>query len=217
VRDYRFPPEKTVTIHNGVSVSTFCPSGSEGIAVRDTLGLHPEEFVLVCTARLSGEKGIDILLLAMSELLRRNVSCKCIIVGDGYLRENLSEQVRELGLAGHIFLLGFQKDVRPYLLAANAFVLTSHSEGLPFAILEAMACGLPCIVTNVGGNAEAVVHNVTGLLVKAGCPGEVAEAVSYLWTHPEERARMSQTARLRVCEEFDMEAKMAEIKRVILN
>jgi glycosyltransferase involved in cell wall biosynthesis len=120
-------------------------------------------------------------------------------------------------LAGHIFMLGYQKDVRPYLLAANAFVLTSHKEGLPFAILEAMACGLPCIVTNVGGNAEAVVHNVTGLVVTAGSPCEVAEAVSYLLAHPEVRARMSRAARLRVCEEFDIEARMAEIERVILN
>ena|ERR1700674_624840 len=217
VRDYHFPPEKTVTIHNGVSVSTFSPSGSEGITVRERLGIHSEEFVLVCAARLSVEKGIDILLLAMSELLRRNISCKYIIVGDGYLREKLSEQVQQLGLAGHIFMLGFQEDVRPYLLAANAFVLASHKEGLPFAILEAMACGLPCIVTNVGGNAEAVAHNVTGLVVESGSPFEVAEAVSYLLTHPEERARMSRAARQRVCEEFDIEVRMAEIKRAILN
>ena len=217
VQDYHFPLEKAVTIYNGVSVSTFVPSVGEGIAVRDKLGIHSEEFVLVCAARLSGEKGIDILLLAMSEIVRRNVSCKCIIVGDGYLREELSEQVRQLGLAGHIFMLGFQQDVRPYLLAANAFVLTSYKEGLPFAILEAMACGLPCIVTNVGGNAEAVAHNVTGLVVKAGSPIDVAEAVYSLFTHPEERKRMSREARLRVCREFNIEARMAEIKQLILN
>lgn len=101
------------------------------------------------------------------------------------------------------------------LLAANSFVLTSHWKGLPSAILEAMACGLLCIVTNVGGNADAVAHKVTGLVVKAGSSCEVAEAVSYLVTHPEERARMSRAARLRVCEEFNIQATMAEMKRVI--
>ena len=80
-----------------------------------------------------------------------------------------------------------------------------------------MACELPCIVTNVGGNAEAVAHNDTGVIVKAGSPDEVADAVSYLLTHPEERARMSRAARLRVCEAFDIEKRMTEIIEVILN
>jgi glycosyltransferase involved in cell wall biosynthesis len=217
IRDCRFPSRKMQTIHNGVSLSAFEPSGSEGIAVRAELGIHSDEFVLVCAARLSGEKGIDILILAISELLRRNISCKCIIVGEGNRKEKLSAQILQLGLTNHVFLVGFRSDVRPYLHAANAFVLTSHKEGLPFAVLEAMACGLPCVVTNVGGNAEAVAHNETGLVVQPGSPTEVADAVSYLVTHPEERARMSRTARLRVCEEFDIEARMAEIKRAILN
>jgi glycosyltransferase involved in cell wall biosynthesis len=217
IRDYHFPPARTVTVHNGVSLSTFGPSQNEGKAVRDELGIDSNEFVLVCAARLSVEKGIDILLRGMSHLMNDKVSCKCLIVGDGYLREKLSAQVSELGLGARVFMLGFQKNVRPYLLAADTFVLTSDREGLPFAVLEAMACGLPCIVTDVGGNAEAVAHSRTGLVIRPGSPGELAEAVSYLLAHPEERARMSHAARLRACEEFDIEVRMAEIKRIILN
>ena len=216
VRDYRFPAKKSVTIYNGVSLSRFAPSERDGIAIRTKLGLRPEEFVLVCAARLSEEKGIDILLLAISQLLRRNLSCQCIIVGDGYLRENLLEQVRTLGLSNHVFMQGFQKDVKPYLLAGDTFVLTSHREGLPLAVLEAMACGLPCVVTNVGGNAEAVTHNVNGLVVSDGSVDEVVEAISYLLTHPQERAQMSQRARSKA-EGFDMEARILDIKRIILN
>jgi glycosyltransferase involved in cell wall biosynthesis len=217
IENYHFPSKKTVTIHNGVSISTFRPSTSGENSVRASLGLHREEFVLVCTARLSEEKRIDILLLAMSELSRRDISCKCVIVGDGYLKDELSKQIQQLGLTDRVFLAGFQEDVRPYLQAANAFVLTSNREGLPFAVLEAMACGLPCIVTDVGGNAEAVTHKVTGLVVNAGSPSEVADAVSWLLSHPEEGARMSRAARLRACEEFDIEARMKEIKQVILS
>ncbi len=216
VRDYRFPLQKTTTIHNGVSLSGFAPSTSDGIAVRIKLDLRPEEFVLVCAARLSEEKGIDILLLALSQLLHRNLRCKCIIVGEGDLREKLLEQVRALGLTHHVFMVGFQEDVRPYLLAGNAFVLTSHKEGLPLAVLEAMACGLPCVVTNVGGNAEAVAHNVNGFVVSAGSVDEVAGAISSLLTHPHEWARMSRMGRSIACEQFDIEAKMADIKRLIL-
>jgi glycosyltransferase involved in cell wall biosynthesis len=216
VRDYRFPRRKTVTVHNSVSVSEFAPSGNAGAAIRTKLELGSEEFVLVCAARLSEEKGIDILLLAMSQLLHRNLQCKCIIVGDGDLREKLLEQVRALGLTHHVFMVGFQEDVRPYLLAGNAFVLTSHKEGLPFAVLEAMACGLPCVVTNVGGNVEAVAHNVNGFVVSAGSVDEVAEAISSLLADPHECARMSRVARSIACEQFDIEPKMADTKKIIL-
>jgi glycosyltransferase involved in cell wall biosynthesis len=215
-RDYGFPAKRSVTIYNGVSLSRFAPSERDEIDIRAKLGLRSEEFVLVCAARLSKEKGIDILLQAISQLLRRNLSCQCIIVGDGYLKESLLEQVRELGLSNHVFLEGFQKDVKPYLLAGDAFVLTSHREGLPLAVLEAMACGLPCVVTNVGGNAEAVIHNLNGLVVNAGSVDEVVEAISYLLTHPQERAQMSERARSKA-REFDMDTIMTNIQRIILN
>jgi glycosyltransferase involved in cell wall biosynthesis len=217
VRDYRFPSERTITIHNGVSLSEFVPLAADGIPLRTKLGIRSEEFVVVCAARLSEEKGIDVLLLAISQLLRRDLTCKCLIVGDGYLREELIKQIRELGLTHDVLMVGFQEDVRPYLLASDVFVLTSHKEGLPFAVLEAMACGLPCVVTNVGGNAEAVAQNVTGLVVTDGSVDEVVQAMAYLLTHPRERLEMARAARARACKEFDIEASMAEIKRVILN
>ncbi len=217
IRDYRFPSRRTVTVHNGVSVSEYVRSESDRTAIRTKLGIRPDEFVLVSSARLSEEKGIDILLLAMNELLRRNLPIKCINVGDGHLREKLSEQVRTLGLTNHVFMEGFQKDVRPYLSAGDAFVLTSYREGLPFAVLEAMACGLPCVVTNVGGNSEAVGQNLNGLIVNAGSVEEVVEAVSYLLGHPQEREQMSRVARSRVCKEFDIDARMSEIRQLILN
>jgi glycosyltransferase involved in cell wall biosynthesis len=217
VRDYRFPPDRTLTIHNGVSLSEFVPSESDGFAVRSRLGLRPEEFVLVCIARLTEHKGIDILLQAVAWVLRDGIPCKCIIVGDGPLKDQLLEQVRELGLRSHVFIEGFQKDVRPYLHASSAFILTSHIEGFPLSILEAMACGLPCIVTDVGGNAEAITHQVHGLIVPPGSVDAVASAISYLANHPQERAQMARAARTRVCEAFDIENAMAEIRRVMLS
>jgi glycosyltransferase involved in cell wall biosynthesis len=216
VRDYRFPPNKTVTIHNGVSVTDYSPSQSGGSAIRSKLGIGSEEFVLVCAARLSHEKGIDILLDAMSMLLEENIRCKCIIVGEGYMEETLLDQMRKLGLTKNVFMEGFHEDVRPYFHAADAFILTSYKEGLPFAVLEAMACGLPCIVTNVGGNAEAIANNVNGLVVNAGSAKEVAEAVTYLQSHAQEREGMSRVGRTRAREEFDIEVRMAEMKQAIL-
>jgi glycosyltransferase involved in cell wall biosynthesis len=80
-----------------------------------------------------------------------------------------------------------------------------------------MACGLPCIVTDVGGNAEAVTHQVDGLVVPPGSVDAVADAISYVATHPHERARMSRMARATACEAFDIDKNMAEIRSVILS
>jgi len=215
VANYGFPANKTFTIHNGVSPSRFNRCESSRLAVRNKAGIRSGEFLLVCVARLAEQKGIDILLLAIARLLRDGVRCKCIIVGDGPLRRQLSEHALALGLSGRVFFEGFREDVRPYLQAADALVLTSHWEGLPIAILEAMASGLPCVVTAVGGNAEAVTNRVQGLVVHASVD-EVADAISYLVTHPHECAEMSRMARIRVCEAFDVQDRMTEIKRVIL-
>jgi glycosyltransferase involved in cell wall biosynthesis len=217
IRDYRYPANKTMTIYNAVLLSEFDRPESDGPALRARLGLSSEEFLLVCPARLNAQKGIDVLLLAMAKLLRNGMRCKCIIVGDGPLREQLLEQAQALKLNGHVIFEGFQKDVRPYLQAADAFVLTSHAEGLPLAIVEAMACGLPCVVTNVGGNAEAVHHKVHGLVVPPGSVDHVTDAISYLVTHPQERAQMSRMARARAREAFDMDKKMAEIQHVLFS
>jgi glycosyltransferase involved in cell wall biosynthesis len=216
-QQYRFPAKRLMTIHNGISLREFAPKPNEGEVIRTKLGIRPDEFLLVCSARLSAEKQIDILLSAMKQVVQRDPSSKCIIIGEGALKETLSEQARFLGLSRHVFFEGFQTDVRPYLWAADAFVLTSRIEGLPFSILEAMACGLPCIVTDVGGNAEAVAHNVNGLIVRPSSPDEVAQAILYLRTHPEERAQMAHNSRSRAEAGFDIEAKMADIKRLILS
>src|SRR6201999_1600549 len=139
---------------NGVSVTKFAPSASNKQMLRAKLGISSDEFLLVCAARLSEVKRVDILLEAMSRVIRDGIRCKCVIVGDGPLRKELSKEADALGLAGHVLFEGFQHDVRPYLQASSAFILTSRIDGFPISILEALACGLPCIVTDVGGNAE---------------------------------------------------------------
>ncbi len=217
INDFGFPANKVRVIHNGVSLSEFAPSKTDGAGIRTKLNIGPDEFVLVCAARLNHQKGIDTLLAAMGRVVRDGVNCKCIIVGDGPLKEPLMKQTLDLALSSCVFFEGFHEDVRPYLHAASAFVLTSRREGLPLAILEAMACGLPCIVTDVGGNAEAVTNEAEGLVVAPESIDAAAAAISYLATHPRECEQMSKNARARACQEFDIEKSMAEIKSVILS
>jgi glycosyltransferase involved in cell wall biosynthesis len=217
VSAYKFPARRTITIHNGVSTSLFVPSKMGGPAVRARLGVAPEDFLLICVARLAEAKGVDILLQAVSRVVRQGISCKCVILGDGPLKEKLLHEANSLGLWGYVYFEGFQKDVRPYLQEGSAFILTSHLEGLPLSILEAMACGLPCIVTNVGGSAEAVKDQVVGLVIPPGSVEAAADAILYLAVHPHERAEMAARTRETVCRSFDIEDRMGELRRVILN
>lgn len=217
VSKVRFPPRRTITVHNGVSTLSFTPSKENGLIHRSRLALGEEEFVLVCAARLSEAKGIDILLRAVSGVVRRGVQCTCVVVGDGPLRDKLLKQVDDLKLSSHVRFVGFQKDVRPYLQCASAFILTSHLEGLPLAVLEAMACGVPCIVTNVGGSAEAVKQGINGLVIEPGSVEEAEKAIVHLATHEQECIEMAKNARRRACESFDIESQMKILVEVILS
>lgn len=218
IKDHKFAETKIVTVHNGVSLTEFAPSSVDGISIRRRLGFDANQFVLTCSTRLAEHKGVDVLLRGMAQAVRQGVSCKCMILGDGPQRDELLQQARETHLLGHVFFEGFQSDVRPYLHTSCAFILTSYTEGGggPLSVLEAMACGLPCIVTGVGGSVEAITDRVNGLVIAPASPEAVADAISYLAAHPAERERMGRTARMTACERFNIDDRMAEIKLAIL-
>jgi len=213
---YGFQPRKTVVISNGVSSSTFVPSKARGAALRARLDICPDEFLLVCVARLIESKGLDLLIRAVSKVLRQGVPCTCIILGDGPLKQQLQQIVNSEGMWDHVFFQGFQQDVRPYLQAGSAFILTSHLEGLPISVLEAMACDLPCIVTNVGGSPEAVKNQVSGLVIPPASVEAATDAILYLATNPDKRAQMAKEAREIVHKFFDLDSRMSELVGVLL-
>lgn len=217
IEKYGFPRGKMRTIRNGVSLSQFAPAPSDGDQIRREYGIGEGEFLLICAARLSEQKGIDILLAAVAKTVQNGTPCRCVIVGDGPLRETLTEQARNLQLDGYVIFAGFREDIRPYLHAGSAFILTSHKEGLPLAILEAMACGMPCIVTDVGGSREAVTDGLNGLLIPAGSVNATVEAIQFLVASQEKCKLMSQASLERARGEFDLEECVMKIKRVILN
>jgi len=214
---YGFPAKDTITISEGVSTSFFRPCRANGMAFRARMGIGLNDFLLVCVANLAEDKGIDILIHAVSRVLRKGIECKCMIVGDGPVREQLIKKANVLGLSNWMFFEGFQSDVRPYLQAASVFILTSFSEGLPRSVLEAMACGLPCIVTNVGGSGEAIKDKEVGLLIPPASVDAAEEAIEYLATHPDECAEMASKAREIVCRAFNLEDKVDELRSVILS
>ena len=216
IQDYGYPRAKTVAILNGVDLQHYARSKSSSSAGKKTeLGLVESDPLVLCISNLNPQKRIDVLLDAFFIVSRNHPRARCIILGSGPLESVLQGKAVELALGDKVMFKGHVSDVRSYLDVADLFVLSSDKEGLPLSLGEAMAYGIPCIATNVGGNKEIVLHGQTGILVKPGSPEEFAAAIEYLLAHPEERSRMGVNARRRVQEHFNIEDSMRRLKRVL--
>jgi glycosyltransferase involved in cell wall biosynthesis len=155
---------------------------------------------VLCVARLVPAKNHALLLEAFARVLRDRPDAELHLVGDGNCREAILEQSRTPPLRGKVFLHGNRSDVRERLCKAELFVLASDHEGTPNAVLEAMSCALPVLATNVGGNAEVVLHEKTGLLIPAGDVAALAGGMLRLLNDAGERLRFGRAGRRRVLE-----------------
>jgi glycosyltransferase involved in cell wall biosynthesis len=217
VGEYGFSADKTVTIPNGVDLRCFDPpNGRDCQGMRQSLDPFRDGVVIVCASRLVPRKRIDILLEAVSLVIKKHPSCKCLIVGSGPSEEQLRARSIELGLSAAVSFTGFAEDVRPYLEMSDVYVSSSDREGLGVSVIEAMAYRLPCIVTNIAGHNEVVSHGDNGLLVTPGSAEALAEAIEYLIVHREERKRMGTNGRGRVEGLFSADNTIAKIKDVLL-
>ena len=204
VVEYGYPAHKTVTIRNGIDLAFFRPSnGAEPEPTEPLVSSAGDPVRMICVARLSRAKRLDLLLEALALVAKDHSQWECTIVGGGPLEAELRRKAAALGLSSAVRFTGHVDDVRPFLAKADMFVLSSEKEGLPLSLLEAMAFGLPCVVTDVGGNREIVLHQRTGLVVEFGSATKLAEAITHLLMHPEERRRMGQEARRHAYEHFD--------------
>ena len=197
-----FDPAKIALIHNGVDTHHFAPH-------RETVGTaatgHPGVATVVTVARLSAEKGIPVLLEAWRLVEERLPEARLLLVGDGPQRRDLQAQAGGLGLNGSARFVGEVSDVLPYLKASDVFVLPSRSEGMPNALLQAMAVSLPCIATNVGGIPELIEDGVNGWLVSAGDSRALAEKLLAVLRDAGERRRRGTMARQTVERHFSMD------------
>ena len=146
-------------VWNGVGSA---PSSHRQI-VRAEWHYQPNDLVLGCVARLEQQKDP---LFALELLRKLPQHVKLVWVGDGRLREEFERSMHQNGLASRVHLEGWRNDARERLAGFDVFILPSEYEGFPFAVLEAMAAGLPCVVSNVDGNSEAVVDGETGFLCR---------------------------------------------------
>lgn len=182
-------------IPNAIDVAAY---GEDGPWLPPTLGLREDDLVIGSLGRLVPVKGYDILLRAAPRMVARVPNLKILLVGDGPQRPRLASLARDLGIAAHVLLPGHCADVRPYLRRMDVFVLPSLAEGLPLALLEAMAAGRPVVVTRVGGMPEVVSDGEEGLLVAPQSEEALAAACLRLLGDPVLRAACGRKGRVRV-------------------
>jgi glycosyltransferase involved in cell wall biosynthesis len=198
----RMVRKETMTVlPNGVDVDQWRPDEKARAEVRRALGLR-DEFLWLAVGRLDMVKDYPTLLKAMAAV---PAPAQLVIAGRGPLLENLARLSSHLGLNERVKFLGFECGVKRWLQAADGFVLASRWEGLPMALLEAAAFGLPSVATDVPGSREVVLDGETGTLVPPLDASALAWAMSAMMRTPAEaRRRMGARARQRVVEQFSL-------------
>src|SRR5712691_12280845 len=185
-------------IPNGVDVTCFNPayldSSSDG-----------REQVVVCVSGLRYEKGVDVLVQAWHLVHQQAPQARLIIVGDGGLQFQLECMAKALGIANSVEFTGLQTDVPTQLHRGGLAVLPSRWEGMPNALLEAMACGLPCVATRVSGSEDIIQHGVNGLLVESEDYQGMAQALLSLLRNPVLTRKYGQAARKTVEGHYSLE------------
>lgn len=218
VDQYGVPAERTVVIPNGVDSGLYSPVGTDSRSrIRHQLGLRRGDTVLVNVGRLDPIKGHPILLDAAIPLLQADSSLKLLIVGDvspgpgsgqrRLLKRRLKEMVRAADLERSVHFLGWRSDIRQVVGACDLYVHASLSEGpaLPLAVLEAMALGVPVVVTDCAGQPSPFVEGLHGYVVASGDSVGLRRSIRrYLSTSPSEKGEMAAAVRTLVTEHYEL-------------
>ncbi|MEJ2633992.1 MAG: glycosyltransferase family 4 protein [Calditrichia bacterium] len=201
------PRQKISLIYNGVA----CPDALPEFRT------SPDPFIYIYVGSLIPRKNVDVLIQNFSELIRLTPGkpLKLRIAGDGHERARLERLVRELGLENSVQFMGHRKDVPQLLQQAHGFVLLSENEGFPNAALEAMARGVPVIMSRVAGAEEIIGSGDNGLLVNTGGEGEVLKAMQMLLHDPELRLRIRNRAFQKVKIELTYQAMAEKLEDVL--
>lgn len=173
-------------------------------AARGRLRLPSDKKILLSVGRLVPSKGLLDLMRAAKILQERRHDWLCVVVGEGPQKKKLEEHIRRDTLEDYVRPVGFVDDslLPLYFRAADIFVMTSHSEGLPTAMLQAMACENAVVSSAVGAIPEVVREEITGLLVPPGDPAAIADRLHFLLCHPEKISALGKEARRFVLERF---------------
>jgi len=208
------PANKVCYIPNGIDLNFLREAKERGqcsIAhLRKSWGIDENESAVLFVGRLSFEKGLDNLIEAFAGVLRHYPKTRLVLVGDGPEKESLAHRLASLNLEKHVIMTGSRpySEVIQWLALSTVFVLPSRFECMSYTLLEAMAIGLPCIASRVGGNADLIEDGKTGLMVEPGDVDGLAQALRRLLGDADLQKRLGRSAHVKV-QQFSAE-KMRE-------
>jgi len=206
------PPERIRAIASPIDAEISPATAAQREHGRRLLGLPVTSKVVGTAARLDGQKSPLDMVKAIAMLDRSDVYM--VWVGDGHLRGETERMIRRMRLEHRFILLGQRSDVPSLLPAFDVFAMSSLFEGLPCAVVEAMATGIPVVATAVNSVPEIVISGRTGLLARPGDPASLARALAHMLDHPDEGARMAAEARAHIGDRFRPEVLGRDLSEV---
>lgn len=204
-----FPGRRIEVIENGIDVERYGPPADKAIA-KEHVGLDGDRRYLIHVARHHSVKDQPTLLRGFAMAVPHMPDVDLLMVGDGPLRPDLEKLTADLGITSRVKFLGIRTDIPELMRAADVFALTSVSEAASLTLLEAMASGLPAVLTNVGGNPEIVRHEREGLLFPRGNASGCAEAIRKLFADREWAAKLGHAGRARAFERYRLDRTVEE-------
>ena len=195
---------------------TIADTGKNKEKWRKELGLKEEDFAFIFVGRIVKDKGINELVDCMRRLVPQYKNCRLIMVGlyEHNLDPITPENVEFFKNDNSAIFMGWQKDVRPYLMAADALVFPSYREGFPNVVMQAGAMGLPSIVTDINGCNEIVINGENGKIIPPKNKDALCEMMVWFITHPNEVEAMANNARKMITSRYERQLIWAELLKV---
>lgn len=209
--------DKIEVIYNGVDVSSYSPKEKDFQLIR-RIGLDPYAPILGIIAGLEPSKGVDIFLYAAQQILKNHPKAQFLIAGDGTLRKTLEELAHVLNISGKVKFLGYRADIYNLMPLLDIYISPSLPAGDNFSVvvLEAMACGIPVIATDVGSRKEQVFDGETGFLIDPYDSAIIAEKVDLLLKDKELSLQMGRRGREEVAKNFTYDKMIRETQDLFL-
>lgn len=208
--------ENTEIINNAVDLDLF-ERKKPSKALMSELGIKEGSKVIGYVGRLAAEKNVSNALEIFAELKKSQKNAVFVIAGEGAQRQALEEKAKALNIKDSVHFAGYIKDIKPYYSLFNIYLSCSRKEGLPNTVLEAMASGVPCVLSNIPGHKEVVEHEKNGFLFKEGDISNASKFLKELLENDSRRREMRDEARKELQKKFSIKLRISKLEKAYLS